>query len=157
MRRRTPSRLLPEQTRLKVRSLSLTLPTFLVPFLPLTHYSPLDIRSFLFSVVPKQHTTFTFSIPLPLQPTPSSLPPTPSSPSQQPSPSTSKSASPFPSSSRRQSPAPPLPTLAPLKGGEGRKRMQFELYGSQFLFRNSDRAGRKFKSKPGTEIWGGLG
>lgn len=99
-------------------------------------------------VIPKQSTTFTFSIPIP------TLTLNTSKPTTQPNASASSSRSSTPLPTVQASPPPP-PSTSTKKIKQ--KRLEFDLYGSQFLFRNSDRAGRKFKSHAGIEIEGALG
>lgn len=79
-------------------------------------------------VIPKLNTTFTLSLPLGAATTsvPSSTLTT-----EPPSPASSTPATPF---------------LTP------RRRLAFDVYGSQLIFRSADRAGRKFKTKPAVEI-----
>ena len=94
----------------------------------------------MFSVIPKRNSIFVFAVPLY-----STLPPT------------HKTDMPLPL-------APPIPagscTPAETEAVASLRKtvldnphIEFELYGNQFRFRSSDRAGRKFKHKETIELW----
>ena len=93
-----------------------------------------------FSVIPKQSSIFAFAVPLY-----STLPPTHTMDMPLPL------APPFPTGS---STAAEIETVASLrKTVLDNPHIEFELYGNQFRFRSSDRAGKKFKHKESIELW----
>jgi len=90
-------------------------------------------------VIPKQNSIFTFAVPLY-----STLPPTHTK--EMPLPL----APPFPAGSGTAAETEVMTSLR--KTVLDRPHIEFELYGNQFRFRSSDRAGRKFKHKETIEL-----
>lgn len=106
------------------------------------------------AVVPKDHTVFSLSIPLPSIP-PSYHPPPPPTPSASSS-TASSSSSRAPPPLPPPAPAPASPSTTPSSSAQT-AHLQLDLYGAQFRFRSADRAGRKFKTHGKTEMAGSAG
>jgi ribonuclease P protein subunit POP4 len=88
------------------------------------------------TVIPKENSIFTFTVPAY-----STLP------------TTFQPGMPYPLPGSQPGPSPSPFTPSPTQTVLDVPHLMFELYGNQFRFRSSERAGRKFKHKESIELW----